>query len=396
MPRPRSLSRAAVMQSIVHDAPVSRARIARETGLSKPTVSEIVAGLEREGWVRATGRTSGHVGRSATTWETVAAAAGVAVVDLGGTRIRAAITDLAGAVRAEVAEPTDPDGGIAVVRQTARLCRLAAERHGFDVGRLRLAVIGVAGVPHQASGAVPLSPNIGGLEALDFRATLAAALAVPVCLENDVNLAVLGEHWLGGGAGDANLAFIAIGTGIGAGLMVGGQLVRGSAGAGGEIGFLPIGADPYEAESLRIGALERVVGTAGIRRRYREQSGRDAAVPDIFAAAADGDRHADAVLGETARYLAWAITAIAATTNPDRVILGGSIGERPELARRIRSLLPPRAPIAVAVETSRIGRSAALHGGGALGFEQLHRMLFADGHAGARITPPRRGWPVRG
>ena len=385
----RRLSLCSVMQTIVQAGPISRSRIARETGLSKQTVGEIVFSLEQGGWVREIGRTSGHVGRTAATYETVGSAAGVVVVDLGGTNVRSAVADLAGNILECVVEPTDPRGGVVVAQQTAQLCRVAAEQNAIDWDRIKLAVVGVAGVPDPSTGAVRLSPNIHGLDEINFRSLLEDALRIPVRLENDVNLAIIGERWIGSGAGENDLVLINVGTGIGAGLMIGGKLVRGAAHAAGELGYLPIGADPFEAESLRAGALERVVGTNGIMRRYRERCGREAGVPEIFDAAADGDPNASAVLDETARYLAWAITAVCATVNPAKVILGGSIGSRPDLARRIRATLPRCAPIAVEVETSELGSYAALAGGSALGFEKIHAMLFSEGHPGALVSPPR-------
>ena len=107
--------------------------------------------------------------------------------------------------------------------------------------------------------------------------------AFGVILENDVNLAVLGENWLGQGQGIDNLAYVALGTGIGSGLIVGGQLVRGARNAAGEISFLPIGGDPFAAESLRAGAYESVVATHGMgAARYQIAKGERTSVPVIF------------------------------------------------------------------------------------------------------------------
>ena len=384
----RRLSLCSVMQTIIHDGPISRARIARETGLSKQTVSEIVFGLERAGWVRETGRTRGHVGRSATTYETVGSAAGVVVVDLGGTKVHCAISDLAGNILEDLVEPTDPQGGVAVARQIARLSYAVADRNQFAFDRIKLAVVGVPGVPDQVTGAVRLAPNIPGLNEIDFRTVLQDAVGIPVHLENDVNLSIIGEHWVGSGAGERDLVFIAVGTGIGAGVMINGKLLHGAAHAAGELGYLPIGADPFEAESQRAGALERVVAANGIMNRYLDRAGRRAEVPEIFDAAAEGDEIASAVLDETACYLAWAITAVCVIVNPAKVILGGSIGSRPEMARRIRSILPRHVPVATVIETSGLGSYAALAGGAALGFEKVHTLLFSEGHPGVRLSLP--------
>lgn len=110
------------MEVIVQGGSVSRASIAKQTGLSKQTISEIVRQLEEEGWVQETGRTSGHVGRTAVTYELVPSAAYIVAVDLGGTKVRVAICDLSSHVFAEETEPTHPAGGQAIVAQIAALC----------------------------------------------------------------------------------------------------------------------------------------------------------------------------------------------------------------------------------------------------------------------------------
>ncbi|WP_206064750.1 ROK family transcriptional regulator [Nitratireductor mangrovi] len=384
----RQFSLCTVMETIVHCGPISRASIAKQTGLSKQTISEIARQLEDDGWIRETGRTSGHVGRTAVTYEIVPDAACIATVDLGGTKARAAIADLSCRVLAEVTEPTDRRGGIHVVRQIARMCREAAQHNGIAFDKVRLAVIGVPGVPDRKSGRVVMAPNIADFDTIDVEASLGAELGVDIILENDVNLAVLGEHWIGGGAGVDDLAYVALGTGIGAGIMVDGKLVRGFGGAAGELGFLPFGADPFDAASLRTGALERVTATAGMRARYRELSGADTDVPHIFEAAAAGEGAAIQVLDETARYVARAIAAICAVTNPGKVILGGSIGSREELVSRIRPLVPACFPYAVEIGVSELGARTAIVGGAAVGLSQLHAALFSGGVPGAAIALP--------
>ena len=384
----RQFSLCMVMEAIVHCGPISRASIAKQTGLSKQTISEIARQLEEDGWIRETGRTQGHVGRSAVTYEIVPDAACIATVDLGGTKVRAAIADLSCQVLAEVTEPTDARGGVHVISQIARLCREAAAHNNIPYERLRMAVVGVPGVPDQERGRIVMSPNVTGFETLDVRAALAAELGVEIVLENDVNLAAIGEHWIGSVAGVDDLAYIAIGTGIGAGLMVGGDLVRGFGNAAGELGFLPFGTDPFEAESLKVGALERVTGTVGIRRRYRELSGRELDVPGIFDALGAGDVHARQVLDETARYVARAVAAICAITNPGKVVLGGSIGSRRELVERVRDLLPLCFPSPVELDVSELGSRVAIVGGAAVGLTHLHSTLFAGGVPGAEISLP--------
>ncbi|MEX3009750.1 ROK family protein [Hoeflea sp. TYP-13] len=384
----RQLSLCAVMETIVHFGPISRASVAKQTGLSKQTISEIARLLENGGWIRETGRTSGHVGRTAVTYEIVPDAACIAAVDLGGTKVRAAIADLSCNVLAELVELTDRRGGVHVVRQITRMCREVAQHNSIDFEKVRLAVVGVPGVPDPKTGRVLMAPNIADIDTLDVAAMLKQELGRDVFVENDVNLAVLGEHWIGTGAGVDDLAYIALGTGIGAGIMVGGDLVRGSAHAAGELGFLPFGADPFEPESQRIGALERVTATNGIKARYSQLSGNECDVPGIFDAASAGDEAALKVIDETARFVARAVAAICAVTGPGKIVLGGSIGSREELVHRVRDLATQCFPRKIDIGVSALGTQAAIAGAAAVGLSHLHATLFSGGVPGAEIALP--------
>ncbi|MCR6636701.1 ROK family transcriptional regulator [Devosia sp.] len=384
----RQFSLRSVVEAIVQNGPISRASIAKQTGLSKQTISEVMRQLEDEGWVRETGRTSGHVGRTAVTYEVIPSAAYVGAVDLGGTKVRVAICDLACRVIAEMMEPTHHEGGETIISQIGRLMRAVAEQGGVPMNKLRIAVVGVPGAPQAKTGRVLLAPNIAGFDKMDVASALEKVLGCDVMLENDVNLAVLGESWLGVGQGLDNLAYIALGTGVGSGLMVNGQLVRGAGNAAGELGFLPFGADPFEPESLRAGAFERLTASYGIVARYRALAGLDSTVPAIFEMANARDANAVEVLDETARLLARGIGAIAAITNPDKVILGGSIGSRKELVARVIGVLPACFPYPVVVEASELGDHAALVGATAIGLSHLHNTLFGADTPESRISLP--------
>ena len=386
--RSRQMSLCLAMQAIIHCGPISRASIAKQTGLSKQTVSELVRILEDDGWVCETGRTSGHVGRTATTYELITDSAFMAAVDLGGTKVRVAIVDLAGGILAEVVEPTHPDGGQAVAHQIGALVQRAAEDAGIDRTRVQQTVVGCPGVPDLATGRVNFAPNIDGIDRFDFRAAVSEAVGTRVMLENDVNLAVLGEHWLGAGQGIDHLAFIALGTGVGAGIIVNGALLRGATGAAGELAYLPFGADPFETESLRVGAFERATATRGIRATYQAATGRALEVPDIFAAAAAGDVAAQEVLAGIARQMARAIATLGAVIAPELVILGGSIGARPEIVAATKAELARCFPVRIQVEASRLGNHAALSGAVAIGLTELHKALFAQSAPGAIVTLP--------
>jgi len=384
----RQFSQRSVMEAIVQGGPVSRASIAKQTGLSKQTVSEIMSVLEQEGWVQETGRTAGHVGRSAVTYELVVDAAYIVAVDLGGTKVRVGLTDLSGQVVSEETAPTEPAGGQALVNQIVDLGLQAAARKRIPRKKIRLAVIGVPGAPDNRTGRVMMAPNITGFDSMDVVSALKAGFGCDVVLENDVNLAVLGENWLGQGQNIDNLAYVALGTGIGCGLVVGGNLVRGARHAAGEMGYLPIGADPFSPEARRTGAFESAAATHGMIERYRQATGQRVGVPVIFERAEAGDAAAATVIDDTARFVACGIAAIAAIADPQKVILGGSIGLRPEILSRVREIMPQCFPYPVEVEASGLGARAALVGATAVGLSELHNTLFGVDAPNGRISLP--------
>ena len=384
----RRLSERTVVETILHGGPISRASLAIRTGLSKQTVSEIVRDLENEGWVAETGRTAGPVGRSALTYEIVPAAAHIVAADLGGTKIKIGISDLVGEFVAEVTEPTDRRGGYHVIDQICRMYHDAMHACRLDEGSAKLAVIGVPGVPEPATGRVRMAPNIADLDVLDVAACLKRGLGFDVVLCNDVNLATQGEAWRGAGQGVSNLAYVALGTGVGSGIMIAGELVRGADNAAGELGFLPFGANPLEPESLRIGAFERVVASSGIRSRYNERSGKSAEVFEIFERARDGEQAALDIVKETGMLLAAGIASICAIVDPQKVVVGGSIGARTELIEEVRAALPRYFSAPVQVEGGALGSRASLVGAAAVGLRLLHNALFGADIGAEHITLP--------
>ncbi|MGC3939587.1 ROK family protein [Roseobacter sp. EG26] len=384
----RRVTTSTIVQAITSYGPISRASVAKMTGLSKQTVSEVVSRLESDGWVQTVGRTEGNIGRRAVVYEIVPDAAFVASVDLGGTKVRVALCNLSGTVVVETSEPTDVKGGEAVVDQIARLIINVADTKKLPTEKIRIAVIGVPGVLEAKTGHIRMAPNIADIDTLNFPDLLEKRLGVEVVVENDVNLAALGEHWMTQRTDRDDLAFVSVGTGIGAGLVVGGELVRGATGAAGEIGFLPFGADPQEDESLSIGALERVTATSAITTFYQQQTGRSLTVPEIFEAASEGDTIAKEALGHAARHIARAVVAICSIVDPSCVVLGGSIGARSELMELIEPEIMKCFPRPITLEPSALGSHAALAGATAVGLSRLHIAVFAKGLPGTKIDVP--------
>jgi predicted NBD/HSP70 family sugar kinase len=341
-------------------------------------VSEVVDSFEQQGWVRETGRTSGSVGRTAVLYEIARNTGYVIGIDLGGTKVTAALADIAGDIRSQITEPTDPRGGQAVLDQVVALATQLTFSAHTSLNQVRSTAIGTPGVINPATGGIDLAPNIPDLGHLDAVGFFSKAFHGHLRIENDVNLALLGEIWQGCARDVSNVAFIALGTGIGLGIVSNGQLVRGETGAAGEIGFLPLGRDPFSNESRLHGSLELEVGAVGIMHRYEAAAGAAAAdVRHIFKLLELGDDSARKVIDDTAHAIALAIASVVAVLDPKLIVLGGSIGQRREIIDLVREKLEKCAPREIEVRASALENRAAVIGALAAALNQLHDALFS-------------------
>jgi predicted NBD/HSP70 family sugar kinase len=283
--------------------------------------------------------------------------------DLGGTKLAAAIADAHGRILAELTEPTDPRGGGYVAEQIALCADKLARAAGIEVSQTRHVMVGVPGAVDPRTGRVSLIPNIAGLQDVDVIGYLRSRFGPDVAIENDVNLALLGEQTLGCASGCHNAAFLSLGTGAGLGLLIDGKLFRGAHGAAGEIAELPIACDPTAPIPSATGAFELEVGSLAIVDRYRRQGGTAAVtVRDIFRLLEEGDAVAASVLDVTARWVALAVVTLQSLLDLELIVFGGSIGVRPELYERVRRDLPALFSRPIAIAPSQLGDRAGLVG----------------------------------
>lgn len=297
-------------------------------------------------------------------------------VDLGGTKVRAAVANLGGDVLAEAVQPTHPDGGARLVEQISQLAGQLCAQGRIDGAELAATVVGGAGATSEGRS-LNLAPNLG-VESLDLRGEFEEALGHPVLMENDANAAAYAELKHGHGRSLGLFVFIAIGTGIGMGIVSDGQLFRGAHGAAGEIGYLPFGPNPFDVANHARGALEEQVSGGGLARRYTELTGVSADGPKVFDEAARGDADALKVLEEEARLLAQGISAVAAVLDPDAAVLGGGIGSRSGLITPISRWLGELGRSDLPLLTSQLGERACLVGAIDLAVEAASRQISRE------------------
>lgn len=375
----RRASLRTVLREVVRAGTISRAELSRRTGLSKQTTSDIVRDLQEEGWLREVGQERGAIGRSATNYELNAQRCYVWGGDLGGTSLRIAIADLCGTLVAEGREATDHGGREAVVTQIANLVRRLAGEKGITLDEVACGAIGVPGAYDRQSRRLSFVSNVPGLDEVDLEEVLGTRLGMKVFVENDVTLGAYGELSRGSDWPSGTFAFLAMGTGIGLGLVSGGQIVRGARGAAGEVAWLPLGGDPFDSRNFQAGTLETAISSAAILDRFRACGGpADASVITLFDAFNEGDAAARRVLDEVARTLATVIVAIRAILDPEVVVFGGSIGVRAELLDLVRAQLARCMADPLPIEASRLGAKAAEVGAVAMAVGHVHDMLFGD------------------
>ena len=349
--------------------PISRAEIARRTGLSKPTVNTLVMDLEAAGVVRCNPSVQprGRIGRPAASYELVPDAALAAGVDMGATKTIIGIADLLGDVIAteQIKTPSDAVAAVnAVVTTTRRLLGRLGERGS----RLEAACMGVPGVYRPSQDRVEMAPNLPGFVDLPIRAELSGRLGVEVTIENDVNLATVGEANDMADGGATDFAAISIGTGIGMGMVMEGALYRGAHGAAGEIGSvkLPrVGGEVFHALTL-----EDVASAPAIRKLFHrsvEAGWRtglegDADVPAIFAAAARGDQAATTALDIAADAVAFATSYFCWVNDPTLVVFGGGVGSNPIFVDAVRARIGRYLTVIPEMAPSTLGGRAAFLG----------------------------------
>ena len=175
-------SRRITMRRVVHElmsrGAISRAELAREIGLSKQTMSDVFRDLQRDGWVKESGRRQGPLGRSAKTYSVSPRRALVFGADVGGTKIRAALADMTGEIVEEAVVATDPSGGDRVISQIASLAAALSERAGLSRGDVLVGTIGIPGAFDPRSGRLAMVPNIDGLEGIGDHREVRARVGV--------------------------------------------------------------------------------------------------------------------------------------------------------------------------------------------------------------------------
>ncbi|WP_339242092.1 ROK family protein [Paenibacillus sp. FSL R5-0517] len=381
----RNLNENLIMDALITQGTMSRADISRQTGLSKPTVSLAVEHLIDRNLVKEMGRADNAQGRKATLIRFNETAYYVCGIDIGATRIRIALSDLTGEIIAYRTHPMVVQEGQERAEATmlellrGHLNELLDENH-LNWDQIQCIGFGIPGVVLPDSGRIHriVDPLVGLEQAFSLE-SLSGAFPCEVILENDVNLAALGEYRSGAAAGCNLFVFFSIGTGTGAGIMVHGQLLRGLGGLTGEI------AEMLMEDGRRLEEVLSADGLMQLAKRHLNphdellqvaDSGADVnvvAVADdlhrhltpekLFEAARNGEIDALDILQQYSQMIASALRHISVVLAPDLIVLGGGVGGNGDvLLPLLRQVISEQFPVQPQLICSKLGEQAVVTG----------------------------------
>ncbi len=306
-------------------------------------------------------------------------------VDLGGTNLRTALISPAGDILHKLKEATEArQGHASVVAKLVEHIRRQQEVARQDGGTVVAVGVGAPGVIHAHRGVVVKSPNFPDWDNLPLKAELEAATDIPVFIENDANVAALGEQWRGAAQGVSSMIFLTLGTGVGGGIVLNGKIWQGADGMAGEVGHMTIVPDGRKCGCGNRGCLEMYASSRGIVLSYQEklaEPSSSASAPSttsaqIYQAARSNDPLAVRVMEEMGRYLGIGIANLINIFNPEMVVVGGGVKDawplfidatRDEIRKRAFAYLAERTQIVPSV----LGDEAGMLGAAAVAFQKV-------------------------
>jgi len=378
----RELNRLRVLETVRERGAVSRAQIARRTGLARSTVSSLVTELQRDGLVvESEDAAAGSSGGRPPVLLTLDPGAGVVLgIHLDHPLVRVAVADLDHTIRAEAMRELDVDNDAAAgLDAAAALADAVLDEAGILRSRLLGAGVAIAGPVNHASGRVGSSTVMPGWVGVDVAAELEQRLGVPVHVDNDANLGALAEWVLGAGRGAEDLAYLMLSSGIGAGLILGGRLYRGANGTAGEIGHVLVDDQGPLCRCGNRGCLETYAGAHALL----ELLGRAHGALDVHAMvklAGEGDPACQRVIADAGRTVGVTVAALCNQFNPERVVVGGELAGTGDLLLAplrdaVRRYALPAAAEAVTIVPGELGDRAELLGALVLVVGQSDRAL---------------------
>jgi len=337
----RGINRSAILEIIRRESPVARTTIARKLNISLPTVMRIVDELIKDGFVRPQGETEWSGGRRRPLLEFNADGYVVLGVDMGGAKLYGAISEIGGKIIDEINMERNGASGEECYRRLIKLVDALLSNPGLKGRKVRGIGVGAPGITHHQEGIVKWAYALNWKD-FPLKAKLAKRYRMPITVDNDVNLATLGELWFGAGQNRQSMILITIGAGVGAGIIIDGSLYRGSNEASGEIGHMIPGREFLGKSYEEFGALESVASVTGMMKQ--SNTGMQTIEKILESARAEKERP-KSVVGSAVDYLTMAIANLAVSFDPELIVLRGGVPQLAELlldpiASRLQGIIP--------------------------------------------------------
>ena len=379
----RRLNRLRVIDALRDEGLISRAEIARRTGLSRSTVSSLVSELQADGLVverPEPAAAHGDQGGRPPILLSFDASAGVAVgIDFDHHHVRVAVADLSSRILAEREQQLDTDHAAHEgLDAAAALVAELLEEAGVDEARVIGAGMCLPGPVHRPTGVVGSTAILPGWVGVAAAEEMHRRLELPILVDNDANLAALAEAAFGAGRDAKDLVYLMISSGIGAGLVLNGRLYRGAEGLAGELGHVLVDADGPVCRCGNRGCLETVAGTDALADLLRRSHGDGLDGRAIVRLARDGDLGCRRVIADAGRAIGKAAATLVNVLNPELLIVGGDLADAGELLLGgVRESLErsalPTAVQAAAVVAGSLGDRAEVLGAIALVLSEAER-----------------------
>jgi glucokinase len=367
--------------------PCSRADLVRETGMSAPTVANVVSELSDRGLIEWIGEGASGGGRRPENLRFKAEYGCLAGVEVTDSALRILLTDLNGTPLDEQYEPLPKDtrNPSAVVERLQLALRTMMQKKSLSLKKLLAMTVGVAGITNVTDGVVISVSSSRSWRDVPLRAMLKRHFPCSLFIENDTNLAAIGEHFRGVAQSEDSFIFVAVGSGVGAGIFLNGQIVHGASWSAGEIGYLHIpNISSMQPSLYEFGALEQVLGASGILKGWNAVSGKSGSKTKVRDAitvldlALEGSLIAQKLVHQRASLLKDVVLNLSLTLNPGLIVFGGDLGAHPALLEPTVEMLR-KGEVAVArVLPSSLGKSAAVWGAIAVGMQDAERRLYRD------------------
>ena len=351
--------------------PCSKADLVRASGLSAPSVTNVVAHLSAAGLIEPIGEGDSTGGRPPDILRFRAERGSVGGVEIGTDFLSFLLTDLDGREfeRSKIALPrlasTPPEVCTLIGSEIRTLLRKPAQTEAHLLGL----VVGVPAIVNVKEGIVTAFTALQDWRNVPLSSMLENEMKCQVTVENDTNLGAQGEAYGGAAQGEKNFVFITIGEGVGAGIFIGGKIYRGSQWSAGEIGYMRVPNISREHPTVHeYGRIEKVLGASGILKSWRANGKASRTHPQVdrasavFDLAAAGNAQAKKILNQRASILADIVLDLALILNPSVVLLGGEVGNHPRLLQEVRALLEGSEVAVVDVKLGALGPSAVLWG----------------------------------